>query len=75
MYVKIQYYKSGGFYAGGKYAYLTRLPLEVGDKVIAPTAREPRQKGIVTDVFVEPPAFECREITEYDPDGLVVRVE
>ena len=74
MYVKVQYYKSGGFYAGGRYAYLTRLPLEVGDKVIAPTAREPRQKGIVTDVFVEPPAFECREITEYDPDAELVNL-
>lgn len=72
MYVKVQYYKSGGFYAGGRYAYLTRLPLEIGDKVIAPTAKEERQKAIVTDVCVEPPAFPCREITEYDPDAEIV---
>ena len=53
MYVKVQYYKSGGFYAGGKYAYTTRLPLEIGDKVIAPTAKEDRQRAIVTEVMVE----------------------
>ena len=71
MYVKVQYYKGGGFYSGGHYAYLTKLPLEVGDKVIAPTAKEPRQRAIVTQVCVEPPAFECRVIEEYDPDAEV----
>lgn len=72
MYVKVQYYKGNGFYAGGRYVYITRLPLETGDKVIAPTAREERQRAIVTDVMVEPPDFACREITEYDPQGEVV---
>ena len=74
MYVAVKYYKGGGVYAGAKYGYHTDLPLQEGDKVIAPTARAPRQRAIVTDIFIEPPGFQCREITEYDPEGEVVSV-
>ena len=72
MYVNVKYYKGNGVYSGARYTYMTGLPLEVGDKVIAPTANELRQRAVVTDVFVEPPAFRCREITEYDSEGEVV---
>ena len=74
MYVNVQYYKGAGFYSGRPYVYRTELPLEVGDKVIAPTAKEPRQRAIVTEVQVAAPVFECREITEYDPDDGIVSV-
>lgn len=69
MYVRVQYYKETGFYAGGRYTYQTDLMLNVGDKVIAPTVNAPRQKAIVTDVDVPMPSFPCRSITEYDPEG------
>ena len=70
-YCKIKYRKAGGFYAGLEYTYQTRLPLMTGDKVIAPTAKEPRQRGIVTAVNVPEPGFACRSITEYDPDAEI----
>lgn len=72
MYVRVQYYKETGIYAGGRYTYHTDLFLNVGDKVIAPTVNSPRQRGIVTDVDVAAPKFPCREITEYDPEGGLV---
>lgn len=72
MYVAVRYYKGNGIYAGPRYVYHTGLLLIKGDKVIAPTAREERQRAIVTEVCVEPPDFACREITEYDPQGEVV---
>ena len=74
MYVAVKYYKGGGVYAGANYGYHTELHLQEGDKVIAPTARTPRQRAIVTAIFIEPPGFQCREITEYDPEGEVTRV-
>lgn len=73
-FVKVKYRKGGGIYFGGEYAYQTELPLEVGDKVIAPTVNEPRQRAIVTAVNVPSPKFQCREITEYDPDAEVTAV-
>lgn len=72
MYVAVKYYKGGGFYAGREYVYHTELLLCEGDKVIAPTAREERQRAIVTDICIDQPGFQCREITEYDPEGEVV---
>lgn len=67
MYVSIRYYKSpAGVYAGAEYTYHTDLPLKVGDKVITPTVKEPRQRGIVTKVNVPQPSFPCKDITEYD---------
>ena len=71
MYANVQYYK-GGFYAGASYTYETGLNLCVGDKVIAPTKNEPRQKAIVTQVNVMAPKFACRKIEEYDPDAYEV---
>lgn len=53
MYVKVMYYKdeSNG-YGGREYTYTTLLALKEGDKVIAPTAKEPRQKALVTEINV-----------------------
>lgn len=74
MYVKVQYYKGNGIYGGAAYTYETKLALEQTDKVIAPTAKEPRQRAIVTLCGVDKPAFACKEITEYDPEGEVESV-
>ena len=72
MYVRVQYYKETGFYAGGRYTYRTDLFLNEGDKVIAPTVGNPRQRAVVTDLDVPEPSFACKEITEYDPEGGLV---
>lgn len=74
MYVAVRYYKGNGIYAGPRYVYHTGLLLIKGDKVIAPTQREPRQRAIVTDICMDPPDFRCKEITEYDPEGEVATV-
>lgn len=73
IYVTVQYYK-GGYYGGAHYTYKTALPLAPEDKVIAPTAKEPRQRAIVKAINVPAPSFPCKEITEYDPEQEVVTV-
>ena len=51
MIVKVKYYKGEiNGYAGRDYTYRTSLPLQVGDHVIAPTAKEPNQRAIVTEI-------------------------
>ena len=74
MYVNVQYEKSKGIYAGGKYTYRTNLDLKPGDKVISPTRMNERQKAIVTDVGLIPPSYPCKDINEYDPEAEEVIV-
>ena len=69
MYVSVQYEKTPGVYAGAKYTYRTNLDLKPGDKVIAPTKRNERQKAIVKEIGLVPPPFPCNDIIEYDPDA------
>lgn len=73
IYVSVKYWKSG-FYGGAEYTYKTALPLAPNDKVIAATAKEPRQRAIVTKINVPAPSFPCKEIAEYDPEMEVVTV-
>ena len=68
MFVAIKYYK-GGFYAGREYTYETKLPLNVGDKVITPTVSDPEQRGIVTAINIKEPSFQCRTISTYYTEG------
>lgn len=68
-YVQVQYEKAPGVYAGAKYTYRTAIDLRPGDKVIAPTKMNERQKAIVTETGLIPPSFPCKDITEYDPDA------
>ena len=76
MYVKVKYYKGQmGGYHGAEYTYFTNLALTDGDKVIAPTKNEARQRGIVTAVNVPAPSFPCREIAEYDPEAEITEVQ
>lgn len=53
MYVRVMYYKpEANGYSGREYTYFTQMPLQEGDKVIAPTAKEPEQKAMVTEVNI-----------------------
>lgn len=74
MYVSVQYEKAPGVYAGAKYTYRTNLDLKPGDKVIAPTKMNERQKAIVKEIGLVPPSFPCKDINEYDPDAEEVEV-
>lgn len=69
MFVKVMYLKDSGYYSGRSYAYSTNLPLVQGDLVIAPTAKNDRQRALVNEVNVPAPPFACREITEYDAEA------
>jgi hypothetical protein len=75
MFIKVQYYKAFDLYAGRLYTYKTELAVEPGDKVIAPTYNEPKQKAVVREIDVPEPEFVCREIMEFDPEGEVVCVD
>ena len=75
--VKVQYFKPHyDGYAGVAYSYRTDLPLKVGDKVIAPTAKDPNQRAIVVQVglpeSVIDPAWADRvqTITKYDREAV-----
>ena len=46
-----------------------------GDLVIAPTAKNPRQRALVKEINLPKPAFVCREITEYDPEAGIPAVQ
>ncbi len=69
MYVAVQYEKAPGIYAGATYSYRTTLDLKPGDKVIAPTKMNERQKAVVKKIGIDPPPFPCKDINEYDPDA------
>lgn len=75
MFVKVMYLKENGYYSGCGYAYSTKLPLVQGDLVIAPTAKNPRQRALVKEINLPKPAFVCREITEYDPEAGIPVVQ
>lgn len=66
MFVKVCYWNEAyDGYSGRDYAYTTSLPLKVGDKVIAPTAKNAEQRAMVTAVDLPKPPFACKEITRY----------
>lgn len=72
MYVKVKYFSEiGNCYAGMPYSYATQLPLNVGDVVLAPTAKAPEgSRAIVVETFIPAPSFKCKEITRlYQPEG------
>lgn len=50
------------------YTYKTRLDLRLGQKVYAPTYKNPRQVATVTAVNCPEPGFRCKEITEVMPE-------
>lgn len=76
MICKVKYWKGEllNGYAGREYTYLSDLPLRVGDKVVAPTAKEPMQKAIVVatnlpDTVIDPAwKHALRYITQMDEE-------
>lgn len=67
MFVGIAYYdeKISGYKADRAYTYQTDMALKVGDKVIAPTAKTPEQRGMVVSVQLPEPPFVCKSIVSY----------
>lgn len=66
MFVGVGYWddvRSG--YKAAAYIYNTALDLRVGDEIIAPTKKNPAQRGIVTCINQPQPSFPVKEITEY----------
>ncbi len=73
MFITVFYHDDvlNGYKTGRAYTYDTQLPLKVGDKVIAPTAKNPEQRAIVAEVDVPTPPFVCKVIEKYDEKGTV----
>ena len=76
MYIKVKYFKHAeGAYGGREYTYKTKLPLAVGDKVIAPTVHG-AMRAIVSAVNVpdgqidERWADKIRDIDTYDAEEV-----
>lgn len=72
-FVEVVYDDSNGV-SKKSYTYRTMLDLRLGQKVICPTYRNPRQVATVTAVNCLEPSFACKEITEIvaeteDDDG------
>jgi len=76
MYVSVFYHDeaAGGYKVGRAYAYSTPLALQPGDKVIAPTVKNPEQRAIVAEIDIPEPPFECRVIGRYDDGGETAEV-
>lgn len=66
-YVEVIYDDSNGV-SKKSYTYYTFLDLRLGQKVICPTYRNPRQVATVTAVNCPEPGFRCKEITEVMPE-------
>lgn len=73
--VKVCYLKTeANAYAGRAYTYRTTLPLKAGDKVLAPTDKDPAQKALVIQVglpesVIDPAwADRVKTITQYDTE-------
>ena len=66
-YVEVIYDDSNGV-SKKSYTYRTMLDLRLGQKVICPTYRNPRQVATVTAVNCPEPGFRCKEIVEVMPE-------
>lgn len=66
-FVEVIYDDSNGV-TNRPYTYRTRLDLRLGQKVYAPTYRNPRQVATVTAVNCPEPSFACKEIKEVMPE-------
>lgn len=67
-FVEVKYTASDGVATGKTYTYKTKLNLRLGQKVICPTYRNPRQVATVTAVNCPEPSFACKEIKEVMPE-------
>lgn len=63
-FVEVKYTASDGVTTGKTYTYKTKLNLRLGQKVICPTYKNPRETAVVVAVNCPEPGFRCKEITE-----------
>lgn len=76
MICKICYYNpAADAYTSRRYTYKTKLPLKVGDKVIAPTSKGEKNRALVMEVDLPDGVIDMQladrvlSITEYDTEG------
>ena len=67
-FVEVRYVASDGVTGGKTYTYRTTLDLRLGQKVICPTYKNPRETAVVVAVNCPEPQFKCKEITEVVPE-------
>ena len=67
-FVEVKYTTNDGVTGSKTYTYKTRLDLRLGQKVYAPTYKNPRQVATVTAVNCPEPSFKCKEIVEVMPE-------
>lgn len=63
-YYEVQYKQGENAWSERAYTYFSKLDLRLGQKVYAPTYKNPRQEARVCAVNVPEPGFPCKEITE-----------
>lgn len=63
-YYEVQYKQGENEWSQRAYTYYSRLDLKLGQKVYAPTVKNPRQEARVFAVNCPKPNFPCKEIVE-----------
>ena len=63
-FVEVKYTTNDGVTGSKPYTYKTRLDLRLGQKVICPTYKNPRETAVVVAVNCPEPGFKCKEIVE-----------
>lgn len=67
-YYEVKYKQTDNSWGDRPYTYYSALDLRLGQKVYAPTYKNPRQEAMVFAVNVPKPPFPCKEITEVMPE-------
>lgn len=68
MYINVKYKVDDHHYSDKSYTYHTELPAKLGDKVVAPTPKNPMQEALVVGVNMPEPPFKCKSIVEFVPE-------
>lgn len=68
-YYEVQYKQGDNAWSERAYTYFSKLDLLLGQRVYAPTYKNPKQEARVFAVNVPEPSFTCKEITEVMPEG------
>ena len=63
-------YKQDERWSDKSYTYCANLDLHLGERVNAPTVKNPKQEALVVGVNMPEPPFKCREITELWTDEV-----
>lgn len=61
---EVKYLNSDGVRNDKTYTYRSELDLRLGQKVICPTYKNPRETAVVVAVNCPEPGFRCKEIVE-----------